>query len=183
MFHSAEADLLAKFVFLSLIENQAGISDKELLNKCCDSMYLDYFSYSQIKEEMITKGLALRSQRKNEHETDATGQVISRWDLTPSGFALLNTLRPSIPTAVLQFLHHSKRSTTNNEDEIRSFIEDEGNGFFFARLQIFEKSILQFELKLSFAQREQAEKMAQRWKKQASTLYPSFMELLAKDDA
>lgn len=175
--------VIAKYVFLSLVDAQPGISDFELLRLACESMYMDYFSYSQIAQEMVDKGLALRSKRKGESRKDATGQAVDRWDITERGKAVLSSLLPSLPDGVIRYVRGLGRDAhASSLLEARAQMEASGFGDYWAVLQLWEGSRLRYEMRLLFPTVEAGEASCLKWKKEAEQLYLHMLQPFFSED-
>lgn len=94
--------IFAQAVMLGLIEAYAGLSEIDLRDTCCASVYMDYFTYVDVQEDLLTKGLI---RYESFEPTVASPEALSKgWFLTDAGLQLLTDLKPSIPQEVLDFV-------------------------------------------------------------------------------
>lgn len=171
----AESEVIARYVFLALIAAKPGLTDADLLNTCCASMYMDYFTYSQIKQEMKEKKLAQLSLRKNESLLAADGEPLLRWDLTETGKELLHTLNPTMPDPVLKFLANFSNSRQFFEEATAKVLPS-GYGDYWAVLQLLDNNRLTFEYRIIVPTSEAAEDLGKRWRQNTAELYRYLLD-------
>lgn len=171
-------DIIAKYVFLALIQADPGLIEQELMERCCESMYMDYFHFVSIREELLKKGLATTAQRKNEVQKDIHGKEVFRWDLTAEGEALLHHLSPSIPDGVLRYLNQCNRQHSPAGNAAVAYTEPTGHGEYWAVLCLQEQGQTRFELRLALSDLDLAERICLKWRNNAETQYPSILSAL-----
>lgn len=178
---NARAQVEAKFLFLSLIQQEPGINEPQLLARSCASMYMDYFGFAQIRDEMLEKDFVTQSLRKGETRTDAEGKPLTRFDLTQGGQLLLQTLEPTMPDALLRYLEKVRsEQSVELEESATGSVEPSGAGDYYAHLLLQEKGRKLFECRLLFPTEEAAKQLVQRWHTGAMELYPKLAALLAE---
>lgn len=133
-----------KIHILYLVKNAPGVSYQMLLDKCMESLYIDFFDFSQSYNELIAGNL----MDKTEIDT-GTGEVIGineTLTITPGGNAILNDLIITINKQTMGYLIKAANELSEKvkiSNIVKSFIEfdkeknqykvkliNETNGFF-----------------------------------------------------
>lgn len=103
-----------KLYILYLVNSAPGVSYQQLMNKCMESLYVDFFGFSDCYKELIDGNL----MDKVENDT-GTGEVIGSNEtlyITDGGLAILNNLIPTINDQTMGFL---KKAGKELEDEAK----------------------------------------------------------------
>lgn len=92
----------AKIQILYLVDHAPGISYHLLMEKCMESLYTDFFTFSRSYEELISGNLMDKS-RSGDYTGDAVGST-ENLTLTDGGKAVLNDLMSSLSAPLIQHL-------------------------------------------------------------------------------
>jgi len=92
----------AKIQILYLVDHAPGISYHLLMEKCMESLYTDFFTFSRSYEELISGNLMDKS-RSGDYTGDAVGST-ENLTLTGGGKAVLNDLISSLSAPLIQHL-------------------------------------------------------------------------------
>ena len=101
----------SKIQILYLVDRAPGVSYNLLMEKCMESLYTDFFTFSRSYEELISGNLMDKSSSED-FTPDAIGST-EKLTLTDGGKAVLTDLLPSLSTSLIQNLD-------NAAEEIRS---------------------------------------------------------------
>ncbi len=102
-----------KVLVLKLAANDPGLTHNELTLRTLDSIYMDYFSYSEAYLDLLEQGFLMESVRKGEERLDAKGQSLRSVDVTPEGFKVLTALYPQLPLPVRTYLEESEAARSS----------------------------------------------------------------------
>ncbi len=92
----------SKIQILYLVDRAPGVSYNLLMEKCMESLYTDFFTFSRSYEELISGNLMDKS-KSEDFTPDALGST-EMLTLTDGGKAVLNDLLPSLNTSLIQHL-------------------------------------------------------------------------------
>ncbi len=92
----------AKIQILYLVDHEPGVSYHLLMEKCMESLYTDFFTFSRSYEELISGNLMDKS-RSGDYSSDAVGST-ENLTLTDGGKAVLKDLLSSLSAPLLQHL-------------------------------------------------------------------------------
>ena len=93
----------SKIQILYLVDRAPGVSYHLLMDKCMESLYTDFFTFSRSYEELISGNLMDKSQ-----SGDFTGEAVGSTEnltLTDGGRAVLNDLISSLSAPLLKHLN------------------------------------------------------------------------------
>ena len=92
----------SKIHILYLVKNAPGVSYQMLLDKCMESLYIDFFTFCEVYNELIAGNL----MDKTEADT-GTGEVVGMNEtlsITKSGEAILEDVESTLNKQVLAYL-------------------------------------------------------------------------------
>ena len=92
----------SKIQILYLVDRAPGVSYHLLMEKCMESLYTDFFTFSRSYEELISGNLMDKS-KSNAYSGDAVGST-ENLTLTDGGKAVLNDLVSSLSASLIQHL-------------------------------------------------------------------------------
>ena len=168
----------AKLIILYILGKVPGISPTELMNQSLDSLFMDYFVYTQAKNELIESHLMTQSVRKGQRVTDPSGKLLESCDITPEGQTVLTRLLPSLPSGALAYLHSEAekkvKSNTLSKAVSADFFPD-ADGAYDVRLSLSEGSKNVIDIRLHAPDRKTAEKMCRQWKSSTADIYSKFI--------
>ena len=92
----------SKIQILYLVDRAPGVSYNLLMEKCMESLYTDFFTFSRSYEELISGNL-MDKDKSGEFTADAVGST-ETLTLTAGGKAVLNDLISSLSASLIQHL-------------------------------------------------------------------------------
>ena len=128
----------SKIQILYLVDRAPGVSYNLLMEKCMESLYTDFFTFSRSYEELISGNLMDKSSSED-FTPDAIGST-EKLTLTDGGKAVLTDLLPSLSTSLIQNLD-------NAAEEIRSDMAKTSGTF--ASMELTENN--KFRVNLSYS--------------------------------
>lgn len=170
-----------KVILLYICETLDNLTHQELMQTALESMYMDYFQFSTLLDELLAEKLVTGALRKGEDAKTAQGKAPERYSLTQSGLAVLDTLRKQIPLPVTSYLRKTLRDREQNLRDEKSVHADWQilpDGKFEVTLALYEKDQRYFQCQFSVPGEEAAVGLCQRWKNAAGSLYPQLLQLL-----
>ena len=167
-----------KLILLYMLKQVPGIPSGEWMNWAIESLYLDYFSFAQAKEELKKEKLISEFQKKDEERLDTSGNPVRRILLTPEGELVLEQLLPGLSQPVRAFLHEDglrrKKSDTRENNILADYYIDD-NGQYFVKLLLSdgEKEIIR--MIVSVMDEAQAKSICMKWKKEPIDTYKKIL--------
>lgn len=175
----------AKLIILYILRKVPGISPNELMSQSIDSLYMDYFLYTQAKNELIDSHLMTQSVRKGQRVTTASGKPEESCDITPEGQVVLTRLLPSIPSGALAYLTAEAEKKTK-KDSIKNAISadyaPDADGAYEVRLSLTEGSKKIIDIRLHAPNQSTAKKMCRQWKDSTADIYSQIILQLSSSD-
>lgn len=104
-----------KIQILYLVDRAPGVSYHLLMEKCMESLYSDFFTFSRAYEELISGNLMDKS-RTGEYSGDTVGSTESL-TLTDGGKAVLNDLISSLSAPLLAHLDEAASEILSDMSE------------------------------------------------------------------
>ena len=92
----------SKIQILYLVDRAPGVSYNLLMEKCMESLYTDFFTFSRSYEELISGNLMDKS-KSGDFTTDAVGST-EKLTITDGGKAVLKDVLPSLSASLVQNL-------------------------------------------------------------------------------
>ncbi|MBR3058130.1 MAG: DUF4364 family protein [Clostridiales bacterium] len=173
----------AKIIILFILSKVDSIPSEKLMDCAIESLYMDYFLYSQAKTELLAKHLMTESVRKDEIRKDASGKPILSCDITPEGTVILNQLLPSVPAGIRAYLSDASRAWRQESKADESVFADyapNGEGTWDVDLRLIERGVTTFSLHWAAPTRESAERTCKRWKADPAAMYNEIVRLIAE---
>jgi len=173
----------AKLIILYILQKLPGISATDLMKQSIDSLYMDYFMFSQAKDELLRDHLMIESVRKGETRKNASGHPVALCDITPEGQSVLNRLLPTLPTAALSYLTaEASKSVINikKSTEIRAYFEPDADGHYNVHMILKEGERIVANITLNAPTERIAEQMCTRWKSATSDIYATLINQLSE---
>ena len=174
----------AKIIILYILSKVNSIPSSQLMDCAVESLYMDYFLFSQAKKELLEKHLMTESERKGELRTDASGKKILSCDITPEGSEILSRLLPSVPAGIRAYLTSASRTWRHDSSESGSVFADyraNDEGAWEVELRLIEKGTTTFSLIWQAPSEEVAERTCRRWKSATAETYVEIIRLLSED--
>ncbi|NLT11837.1 MAG: DUF4364 family protein [Clostridiaceae bacterium] len=172
----------AKLIILYILQKIPGISATDLMKQSIDSLYMDYFMFSQAKDELLRDHLMIESVRKGETRKTASGHPLALCDITPEGQSVLTRLLPTLPTAALSYLTAEASKSIvqiKKSTEVRAYYEPDADGHYNVHLILKEGERYIINITLNAPNEKVAEHMIRRWKENTSTIYATLINQLS----
>ena len=171
----------SKIQILFLVDRAPGVSYNLLMEKCMESLYTDFFTFSRAYEELISGNLMDKSS-SGEYTGEAVGST-ENLTLTDGGRAVLNDLISSLNGSRLTHLEEaasaikeemarnsginaSKELTSDRKYRIKLTCSNDGKPFS-ATVTVEDEST--------------AEKICKNWKKNCTRVPEEFIKLISAD--
>ncbi len=174
-----------KLILLYMLSKVSGIPASDLQAWAVESLYLDYFSFAQAKEELKRDHLLAEAVRKGETRKDASGHLIELCDITPEGDAVLTRLLSTIPMTAQAYLTQSAVRWGQNvraQANVKATYDPDANGAYVVRLALYDGANRNCEIILSAPEEETAQKMCRRWKESTAGIYKNLLLSLCEDE-
>ena len=171
-----------KVILLYICERVDSISYQDLMQIALESMYMDYFQFTFVLDELLEEKLLAATLRKDESE-DFNAQA--RYSLTSTGKLVLDTLKSNIPLAVAQHINDLIEETSAQIDKERSIDIDKSllpDGSFRVDLDLKQNDISYFSLCLKVPNKDMADKLITKLKNNVTSLYPQILKLIYSSD-
>ena len=182
----AEIDAQAKkLILLYMLRQVPGIAINEWMNWAIESLYLDYFSFAQAKDELKRERLIAEVQKKGEMRLDASGRPVVCCSLSPEGELVLNQLLPGLSQPIRAFLHEEgirKKQIEERENSVSADVILDENGKFYAKLVLSDAYCDIIRLQVLAIDEANAKKICDNWKKNPAAAYKKILYALSLED-
>jgi len=164
----------AKIHILYLVESAPGVSYQMLMNKCMESLYVDFFAFTQAYDELIAGNLMNKSTSDN-----GTGEAVGGTEtltITAGGIAVLHDLKGTLNNKFEGYLKQAASELAAELKEISQVTatyEYSPNGKFVVTLKSTRNSDY-FETKLEVDSKEQANEISRAWRSNSSEIISNF---------
>ena len=169
----------AKIIILFILSKVSGIPSSQLMDCAMESLYMDYFLFSQAKTELLEQRLMTEGERKGELRKDASGKTVLSCDITPSGTEILARLLPSVPVGIRAYLSSASKTWNRESTEDSSVYADysvNDEGTWDIDLRLMEKGSTTFSLKWTAPTEESARRTCARWRENTAEIYLSIIK-------
>jgi hypothetical protein len=174
----------SKIIILYILSKVDDISSSQLMDCALESLYMDFFSYSQAKSELLSKKLMTEMVRKGELRKDAAGKPVLSCYLTPAGKEILDRLLPSVPPAIRAYLTSASRNWQHDTNESQSVYAEyapNDEGTWYVDLRLIERGSTTFALRMAAPSEEVAERTCKRWEEATAETYMEILRLLSEE--
>ncbi len=176
--NNAQDKVTQKVIILYICEKIDSLNKQELMQIALESMYMDYFQFTTILDELISEDLISGTYRKSESSNRNTSE---RFSLTSKGAVILDTLRSNIPVAVTR--HLNEILSKNNEEIERSEsiitnIKPLEDGTYTLELSLSERQDPYFSITINTPNREISSQLENNFKNNAADIYAKVMGIL-----
>jgi len=175
-----------KLIILSILSQVSGLTSNQLMTLTLETLYMDYFAFITAYEELVRDHVIHVSIRKDEMQTDAAGQPVSRCDITPNGRAILSTLEPRIPMPIRSYLASALngwRKDQMRENTVMATAAPDADGFYQVRLRQNDGRKETIDLRLNVPNQAIADAICANWRQFPQTLYLGILSLLTEPHA
>jgi Domain of unknown function (DUF4364) len=174
-----------KLILLYMLSKVSGMPAADLQAWAIESLYLDYFSFAQAKEELKRDHLMAEAVRKGESRKDASGRFIELCDITPEGEVVLNRLVSTIPMTAQAYLTQTAVRWGQNiraQANVKASYDPDANGAYVVRLSLYDGTNRNCEILLPAPDEDTAQKMCRRWKESTAGIYKNLLLSLCEDE-
>lgn len=175
-----------KLILLYMLHQVKNVPSPELMNWAVESLYLDYFSFVQAKEELKRDHLMTEAVRKGESRTDPSGRPLELCDITPEGEIVLLQLLPALPSPIRAYLSSAapgwSRKAHADASVTANYVPDT-DGAYKVRLTLTDGARITADLSLFAPNEDAAQKMCRRWKESTAGIYTSLLVSLNPDQS
>lgn len=171
----------SKIQILYLVDRAPGVSYHLLMDKCMESLYTDFFTFSRSYEELISGNLMDKSQ-----SGDFTGEAVGSTEnltLTDGGRAVLNDLISSLSAPLLQHLNEAAGeilSEMAKSSGISASLELAEGGKFRVILSS-EGDGKPFSVTVTVDDEATARNLCKKWKSKCSKVPEELIRLITSD--
>lgn len=160
----------AKIHILYLVSEAPGVSYQMLMNRCLDSLYVDYFAFTRAVNELISGNLMDKST-----EDTGTGEAVGGSEtlkLTAGGIAVLNdlkgTLNNNLEAHLISQANKLKEEVTRI-NQSTAVTKPASDGTFTLTLKDTGNSYNPV-IDLTVANAEEADLISKKWRKNSSEI-------------
>lgn len=170
----------AKIIILYLVSDTPGMTCHMLMDKCLESLYMDYFTFSQGLDELVAANLLEKVS-----ESDGTDQVTADSSedilfITEGGKAVLDDIKGTLNQNTVNFLQKAKedlKKQVSDRNSIKANIRAVDD-VFYADLSINDDNGPVFSTSIRCEDKESSTKLCNSWKQNAHEAFRSFTDLL-----
>lgn len=171
-----------KIHILYLVKHAPGVSYQMLLDKCMESLYVDFFVFSEVYNELIAGNLMDKTEGEN-----GTGEVIGSNEtlvLTEGGEAILEDVQDTLNDRKLGYLSKAAaelKAAVDDMNAVKAFAEPSGrsDGSFIVRLKT-TKDGRDFHASIKVSGKEQADTICRNWRNASGEACDRFIDELLK---
>jgi len=171
----------SKIQILYLVDRAPGVNYHLLMEKCMESLYTDFFTFSRAYDELISGNLMDKS-RSGAYTGDAVGST-ERLTLTEGGKAVLNDLLSSLSTPLLTHLNETASEIIAEMEKhsgIDASLERTEDGRFRVKLS-YEGSGKPFSAIITVDDEASAVKICKNWRNKCSTASEELVKILISE--
>ena len=175
-----------KLVLLQMLYMVPGLPVGKWTHWALDSLFMDYFSFSEARSDLLKDQLVMESTRKNEKRHDGEGHALIRCDLTPAGETIRQQLLPHLPAHIRLYLTESAAQYQAEEKEKNSVLADyriNNMGAYTVHLSLVENNETIFSLSVQVSSEKQAKIICRLWNESTADIYKSILLLLNEEDS
>ena len=168
----------SKIQILYLVDRAPGVSYHLLMEKCMESLYTDFFTFSRSYEELISGNLMDKSQ-----SGDFTGEAVGSTEnltLTDGGRAVLNDLISSLSAPLLQHLNEAAGEILSEMSKSSASLELAEGGKFRVILSS-EGDGKPFSVTVTVDDEATARNLCKKWKSNCSKVPEELIRLITSD--
>ena len=167
----------SKIQILYLVDRAPGVSYHLLMEKCMESLYTDFFTFSRSYEELISGNLMDKS-KSGDFTGDAVGST-ENLTLTDGGRAVLKDLISSLSASLIDNLNEAAAeiaSEMSRNSGITASLEPKEDGRFLVSLAA-DNNGKPFSCSITVEDEALAVKICKQWKKVASKAPEELLKL------
>lgn len=167
----------SKIQILYLVDRAPGVSYHLLMEKCMESLYTDFFTFSRSYEELISGNLMDKS-RSGDFTGDAVGST-ENLTLTDGGRAVLKDLISSLNSSLIDHLNEAAAEIVaemSKNSGITASLEPREDGKFLVNLAA-DNNGKPFSCSITVDDEATAVKICKQWKKVANKASGELLKL------
>ena len=167
----------SKIQILYLVDRAPGVSYHLLMEKCMESLYTDFFTFSRSYEELISGNLMDKS-RSGDFTGDTVGST-ENLTLTDGGRAVLKDLISSLNASLIDHLNEAAAeivSEMSKNSGLTASLEPKEDGKFLVSLAA-DNNGKPFACTITVEDEATAVKICKQWKKVASKAPDEILKL------
>lgn len=168
----------AKIHILYLVSEAPGVSYQMLMNRCLDSLYVDYFAFTQAVNELISGNLMDKST-----EDTGTGEAVGGSEtltLTAGGIAVLNDLKGTLNNNLESHLISQANKLKEEVTKINkstAVVKPASDGTFTLTLKDTGSSSNPV-ITLTVSSSEEADIISKNWRKESESITKDLLKKL-----
>ena len=165
----------AKTIILSMVSDAPGATYHMIMERCLDSLYMDFFCFSQCYRELLNSNLLKKVSESDGTDNKTADSSEDILYITAGGSAILEDIRHTLPQSILLYLEESKALINEKiakRNSINAYIDSSDDGIF-AVLTINDEHGCSFMTKVRCNDREHANKVCASFKNNATSIYDS----------
>ncbi len=168
----------AKILILYLVSKAEGVTERMLMDKCLESLYTDFISYSQAFEELNASNFLEKTV-----ERDGTGAIADSEEvivsITPAGSAILEDLYASLNKNLIRYMDEAaedlkERINTFNSAKVK--MEPEDGGFYTVTVTLSDDSGRYFSCQMRTDSKEKASALCRKWRREGKKCWNEFIK-------
>jgi len=168
----------AKIHILYLVSEAPGVSYQMLMNRCLDSLYVDYFAFTQAVNELISGNLMDKST-----EDTGTGEAVGGSEtlkLTAGGIAVLNDLKGTLNNNLEAHLISQANKLKEEVTKINkstAVVKPASDGSYIITLKDTGSSFNPV-INLTVSSSEEADTISKKWRKESEEITKTLLKKL-----
>lgn len=173
----------AKLIILFILSKTHNMPSTLLMNSALESLYMDYFLFSEAKQALKSDHLLIESVRKDEIRTDSNGKVVETCDITPEGLSILNRALPTMPSGIRSYLSSAATSWNKVTEKANTVIgkwEPDGAGAFMVHILLLENHNALLDMTFSVPTQNEAESIVSRWQENTVEMYERVLRTMCE---
>lgn len=170
-----------KVILLYLVNLSSDLTSHQLMTASLNTFYMDYFTFSDLSQELIRDGLLHLAQRKGETQTDTAGQPIMRYSITESGEQVLAALEHTIPIPVQQNLRRTVTEiaqTARRDESVTADYSPSITQGWQVELTHRDRDTILMQISVNVPKEELAKQICENWLNDTEKIYPTLLRLL-----
>lgn len=172
-----------KVILLYLVNLSSDLTRHQLMTASLNTFYMDYFTFSDLSQELIRDGLLFLAQRKGETQTDTAGQPIMRYSITESGKQVLAALEHTIPIPVQRNLRQAVTEigdAARHEESVTADYSPSITQGWQVELTHRDKDTILMQISVNVPQEQLAKQICENWLNDTGNLYPTLLRFLTE---
>ncbi len=172
----------SKIHILYLVKNAPGVSYQMLLDKCMESLYIDFFTFCEVYNELIAGNL----MDKKEIDT-GTGEVVGNNEtlsITKGGEAILEDVESTLNKQVLAYLKKAAselKEAVEDTNSVKAFSEPSGDNDNTYTVSLSStKGGRDFNASFKVSSKEMADAVCRSWRQRSGRISGVFIDELLK---